>query len=58
MEEQEKGLKEVKHHRRNNNVNQAVFPEFPRTKPPSRVDMEGPMSPATYVAEDGLFRHQ
>ena len=33
-------------------------PDLPGTKPRTRVHMEGPMAPATYVAEDGLVRHQ
>jgi hypothetical protein len=35
MEELEEGLKEQPH-RKNNNINQPVFPELPRTKPPSK----------------------
>jgi hypothetical protein len=33
-------------------------PELQGTGPPTRVHMEGPMAPATYVAEDGLVGHQ
>jgi hypothetical protein len=32
--------------------------ELPRTKPPARVYMEGPMAPATYVAKGGFVGHQ
>jgi hypothetical protein len=31
--------------------------ELPRTKPPTK-ELEGPMAPAGYVAEDGLVWHQ
>jgi hypothetical protein len=41
-----------------NNMNQPVPPELPGTKQPTRVYMEGPMTPAAYVAEDGLVGHQ
>jgi hypothetical protein len=34
------------------------YTRAPRTKPPTRVHMEGPMAPAAYVAEDGLVGHQ
>jgi hypothetical protein len=38
-----------------NSVNQ---PELPETGPLTRVHKEGPMAPASYVAEDGLVGHQ
>jgi hypothetical protein len=33
-------------------------PRAPRDSSNHRVHMEGPMAPATYVAEDGLYGHQ
>jgi hypothetical protein len=59
IEELEKGPKELKGlqpHRRNNNVNQPVPPELPRTKPPTKEYTW--RDPATYVAEGGLVGHQ
>jgi hypothetical protein len=38
-------------HRKSNKINQPDSPELPGTKPPTRVHMEGPMTPAAYVAE-------
>ena len=35
-------------------MNQPVPPELSGTKPPTRVHMEGPMSPAAYIAEGVL----
>jgi hypothetical protein len=60
IEELEKGLKELKGFatHRKNNINQPDPTELPETKPPTRVHMEGPMAPATHVAEDSLVRHQ
>jgi hypothetical protein len=60
MEKLEKGPKELKEfaaHRRNNNMNQPVYPELPGTNSPTRVHMEGPMASATYAAEDVLVWH-
>jgi hypothetical protein len=31
-----------------------THPELPGTEPPTKENMEGPMAPAAYVAEDGL----
>jgi hypothetical protein len=40
-------------------MNQPVPPELPGTKPPNKENsLEGPMTPAAYVAEDGLVGHQ
>jgi hypothetical protein len=33
-------------------------PELPRTKPPTKVFMEGPMTTATYLGEDCLIWFQ
>jgi hypothetical protein len=38
-------------------MNQPVPPEFPGTKPPTK-EVEGPMTPAAYVAMDCLVGHQ
>jgi hypothetical protein len=45
-------------HRKDNTINQPYPPELPRTKPPTKVLIEGPMAPAAYVADNGLVRHQ
>ena len=45
-------------HRKSNKINQPDSPELPGTKPPTRVHTEGPMTPATYVAQDGLIYYQ
>jgi hypothetical protein len=41
-------------------TNHTPPPEFPGTKPATKVytNMEGPMAPATYEAEDDLVGHQ
>ena len=40
-------------------MNQPEPPELPETKPPTKeYTWRGPMAPAEYVAEDGLFGHQ
>jgi hypothetical protein len=52
--ERMKKLKGFVTHRKNNNINQPDHPELPGTKPPTRVHMEGPMSPAAYIAEGVL----
>ena len=59
MEELQKGLKELKPHRRNNIMNKPV-PELSGSKPLTKeyIHMEGTMVPATYVGEGGLVRHQ
>ena len=62
MEELEKGLKELRVlqlHGKSNIVNSPNPPEFPGDWTTNlSVHMEGPMALATYVAEDGLVRHQ
>ena len=40
-------------------MKQTVPSELPGTKPPTKeYSMEGPMTPAAYVAEDGRVYHQ
>ena len=53
MEELEKELKELKHHRESNNINLANSQGLNQ-----KVHIERPMAPAGYVAEDRLIWHQ
>jgi hypothetical protein len=59
MNELEKGLKDLKGFatpKEEQNINNL---ELPGTKPQTKkIHMPGPMAPATYVAEDGIFWHQ
>jgi hypothetical protein len=48
----------VQFNRKNNNINQPDAPKIPEIKPPTKEYTEGPMTPATYVAEDVLVGHQ
>jgi hypothetical protein len=62
MEELEKGVKELRGlqpHGGSNSVNRPIPLELPRDWTTNqRIHMEGPMSLAAYVAEDGLVGHQ
>jgi len=46
-------------HRKNRNISQLdLHPQLPGTGPPTNKYMEGPMTPAKYVAQGGIVQHQ